>query len=421
MGTASGAARTLIGRSLGFALVPLLTALAPLVTLPVLTRAVGADGWASIAVALSIGTACAVIAEWGYSLTGPTRVAALDAAQRAEYYTTSVGLRLCLSFFIAPVAAGATFMVVHDLKGLAAACAAAVASGSLSANWYFIGRGDARSLILWDCVPRIAVAVVAAGVIAAGSSLAVYPLSILLGNLGALWLSTRVVLRTQCGGGVMSPNLSEVRRACDRQRSAALTRITSSIYVSLSVTLVALVAAPAVVANFAALDRLEKYALMGLAPVTQAVQGWVASAEDFRYRARTGLVVSTLCGAVGAVILFVSLPYAIRLLFGPDFEVTLIPRLLMSLAVLIVCCNRGLAVCYLVPAGATAVLLRATIWGAVIGCVSILVLAMRYGVAGAAAAVCLTECAVLVVQAIGSRSWSARHRTRQTPRKPSLR
>ena len=73
--------RSLMLRLAGFTGAPILSALAPFIILPVISRIVGPEGWANFSAGQSIGILGMVGVLFGWGVVGPVRVARATSLQ----------------------------------------------------------------------------------------------------------------------------------------------------------------------------------------------------------------------------------------------------------------------------------------------------------------------------------------------------
>lgn len=149
---------------------PVVVALAPFAVVPAVTTRFGADGWAVCAVALSVGAAVAVVAELGWVVVGPQRVSR-DPRRHAEIHHDALASRLVALVVLAPVAVVAVTLLVDEHRGAAVLLTLGVAAGALSPTWLFVGLGRPGLTLLCEALPRVVLALAAAGVIALGGPL----------------------------------------------------------------------------------------------------------------------------------------------------------------------------------------------------------------------------------------------------------
>jgi hypothetical protein len=400
--------RALAGRFAVFVAVPALTSLVPLLALPGVTSVAGASGWAAVAVGQSVGAAGAVVTELGWGLTGTVRVGRQSEAAARRLLAWSLATKSVAVLAVMPVAAAAAALLAPAHRPEAAAIAGVGALSSVNAVWFYIGRGDPGRLLLLDALPRTLCGVGSAVLLLHGAPLWIFVLGVGVPALTAPVLAVRAVglRRTDCVG-MTSRRLLQV---IAMQRTALAGRAVSSVYIALPVTLVAAVAPTAVVASFAAADRLQRMILTGLQALPNTVQHWVGSSPDLTTRltrARRACVVTVLLGAGVGAGLVVLAPTVSRWLFSDTASVTR-PEAVFCAGIITVVSGSRITggVILVVLRRVRSITVSASV-GACVGVVAVPVGAATHGVAGALAGTLLAELAVLGVQLDAARRGSA--------------
>lgn len=369
-----------------FALVPAGAAAAPLLVIPAVVGRWGAEGWASLAVALSIGLTAATIAELGWTVVGPQLVsrerdrAGLHAEAALASRLVAVGALAVPGAVIAGLLAPA-----HSVA--AASVALGVSAGALSPAWFFVGLGRPGVVVLVETLPKAVAGLAAAAMITAGAPLSVYGLALIASVAVTVVLSGSV-------GHVRWPRRAAFRGVLGtvrRQRSVSIGRAVVAVYRALPATLLAVVA-PAAVPAFAACDRPMRLGLQFLGAVPQRLQSWVGVPEPALAwrRTRRSIALNTLSGIVSGAVFVVAMPLVAPVLFGDAVPVPQPVVLAGGLLVVTICTCRGLglALVTLDRAGATATV---AVLSAVIAVPAVVVGAVWWGAAGAMLALTLAE------------------------------
>jgi hypothetical protein len=400
-----------------FVAVPALTSLVPLLALPGVTSVAGATGWAAVAIGQSVGAGGAVVTELGWGLTGTVRVGRQSESAARRLLAWSLATKGVAVLAVVPVAAVAAALLAPAHQPEAAAVAGLGALGSVNAVWFYIGRGDPRRLLLLDALPRTVCGVVSAVLLLHGASLWVFVLGVGVPAVIAPVLAVLAVgvRRTDCTGMTWR----RLFRVITMQRTALAGRAVSSVYIALPVTLVAAVAPTAVVASFAAADRLQRMILTGLQALPNTVQHWVGSSPDLRTRlarGRKAAVATVLVGAVVGAGLVVLAPALSGWLFSDSLSVTRSEAVFCAGVITVVSASRITGGVILVVLHRVPSILASASVGACVGVVAIPVGAATHGVEGALAGTLLAELTVLCVQIDAARrGWaSASTRGRST-------
>ena len=384
-----------VGRLALHLLVPALGAAAPLAVIPAITSTHGASGWAAVAVGLSVGIATAVVAELGWSIVGPQRVARATRPP-GELFATASASKLVATAVLLPVAAAVTLAVVDEHRPAAALVSVGVALGALSPAWYFIGLGRPLLVLVAETSPRVLVSLVSAVAIAAGAPLEVYGAGMVLAAVVTFGVAPRL-------GGARLPGADDFRAVPAVVRSQlvlVLGRGVATTYKSLPVALLGAVS-PGSVAGFAAVDRPLRMGLQVVSAIPDRLQTWVGvpSAELAHRRSLVSLGLNAGLGLVVGVGFALSMPAVAVVLFTGAVPVS--PDLAVAGGVLIavICTSRGAGLA-LVSAGRHAQTTTASIASAVVGVPGVLVLGAHHGALGAVSALVSAEAVGLVVQLV---------------------
>jgi O-antigen/teichoic acid export membrane protein len=385
-------------------LIPAVSAAAPLAVIPAVTSRYGANAWASVAIALSVGNAAAVLAELGWGVVGPQRVARERRRQRS-IFMEALASKLIGLIILAPTAAGITYFIASGDALAAAALAFATVLGALSPAWYFIGLGRPMTVLAVDTLPRVAFAVSAAVIISSGGPLVAYGLCMLAAAVVG-YLLTALLAKTP-----ILPTLRRFRQApktIRRQLVIVVGRGISTLYTALPTAFLGVVS-PFSVATFSAVDRPMRMGLTIIAAVPNRLQSWIGTPDLTltRKRSQQSLKINGLLGAVAGGVFAIITPTVAEWLFTGTISVSYLTSSIGGLLVFVICTSRGFGLA-LVAAGRANQITSAIIAAAVVGTVALLVLGYIWGTNGALVALVIAECVGLAVQGvILRRAWQS--------------
>lgn len=388
------------GRSvLLLTMVSALSALSPLIALPFVARAAGPHGFVDIATGQAIGTLAATAIFFGWHIRGPVDAARTTAPERLLW--TSLVSRALVATVVLPLAALVALAASMGSPALAAVSAVAFAVQGFGVAWYATGVGRPWIAAAFDTLPRIAANILGGiGALLIGEPL-VYPATILVIYVLAVasftaWTWARTPTFTRGG---WQRGLASLRG--DWRPAATGTLLT--FYETSPMMSLGLASSPAA-PLFAPFDRLLKYGYIGVYMITGSFQGWVSSAEGDRGLARMRR--ATLLHVGLAVVLgagfAIAAPWAVPLVFGPDFTLAPSTALPGGIALGAMTITAALGLCVLMPSRAHAAYLRAVATGAVLIVPAVLLGAWAQGVTGAATAVAAVQVVVLAISAIAA-------------------
>ena len=375
---------------------PSVLALLPsLLLLPILARQCTTAQWAAIAVGQSVGTVAAIAVNLGWSLNGPARVSALDKDCRVRIYGDSLASRLIAFAVVGPISAVVSLSLIpSEDQLLGSAMCVAVAVSGLSPAWFNIGVGAARDMIRYDVVPAALATSLSAVGLLVGMPVGYFPVLAGLGTLlGVVLFSARLASGWPLGR--FRVDLGVLKS----QVVAAVTEVSGAGYSAANVALVGSQAQVPALAVYASGMKLYLFALMAVGILSQALQGWVS--EDLHRvgdRMRTALLTHLSLGLAGAVTFVVIGPAFTRVFFSESLAIGRDLAAAFGAAYLAVSLNTTMGRHILVPNGRERTVLHSTLFGAVLGIPTTLVLAAFYGAVGGAVALAMSEIAVCLWQ-----------------------
>lgn len=376
--------------------IPGVSAVTPLLVYPAVTTRFGADGLAAVGIAQSIGIAFMTVSELGWSVLGPQRIGRATPEQRRGLYDSALATRLAASAILAPIAAVVAYFLATDHQPAAALLAAGFTLNALSPSWYLVGENKPLTILLVESLPRLALYVVAAALILAGSDLMLYgiavggaallsPILFALFRRRAPWPS-RLAFRS---------GVSVIRT----QLPVTGGRAISVLYTSFPIALVGIVS-PASVAVFTAAERLMRMGLGIVGAVPSRLQSWIGAVEgaDLIKRSRMSLLFNTILGLVCGIIFVIAAPIAAQFIFSNSVEITLPIAIGGGCVIAAVCTSRGFGLS-LVAEGAPNGIALANVGAAVTGVSVILVAARSLGAVGGFIGELASELVGIAIQA----------------------
>jgi O-antigen/teichoic acid export membrane protein len=378
-------------------LIPGISAVTPLLVYPALTSRYGAAGFAAVAIAQSLGYAGSVIAELGWGVLGPQRVARADGANRESLYQSAIATKSIAIAIIAPLAAIAAFVIAIDFKPAAALLAFATVTMASSPSWYLVGANRPLTILWTEALPRMLLLSSAAFAIVLGAPLEVYGIITLLAVMVTLVLASRATRHRLIPGRAAFSRGGAVIRA---QLPLTFGRTISVIYTSLPVAIVGIVNPPSV-ALFGAIERLMRMALSILGGVPSRLQSWigVAHGQERVTRSRRSLLVNLALGVVCGMGFALVAPWVASIVFVGEIPIPFEIAALSGCVLASICVSRGFGLS-LVAEGKANWIAAANVAAAIVGLATIFALAGALGAAGAILSELLAELAGLIVQAI---------------------
>jgi len=318
----------LLRRSAYFSISVVASTVVGIVSIPLLIQTVGADQWARLFVLQMIGQFASIIVAFGWGATGPSTVSALPKDRRRQFLLDSLVARVPLLIIVLPLATGiGTALGADPFAALVATFAYSVPG--IGAAWYFIGTNRPLALLLFDAVPAILGQVAALVAVVFAPTLLSYLCAVAIATSVGVGGGLAFALTRDDGARLRRTRWTELAVTMRTQLAGLATVLFGNLSTMLPVILVDVFMKP-VLPVFAAVDKLYRYGILVLAPILQAIQGWVPEAgpEQTRIRARGSLLVGLGVGALGGgCFALLATPVSIPLTVGEaviPFEVALI-------------------------------------------------------------------------------------------------
>lgn len=393
--------RQLVRRLTGFALVPVLTLLSPLIALPVFARVATQTDWVSLTIGQSVGALGAIATLGGWMLAGPPLVAGLGASSRSTVYVDSFRHRCALFGVVGPIAAVSSALLAPDGTAVLSALAAlATSSAGLAPSWYGAGIGLPAVAVLFDVGPRLVASVSASALllIFGRSWLWSYPSLLLLAAL----IGASAYFRARRSESTLSGAPTRTVRHWQSTMKVPLAASTvAGLYTTLAVAVFASTAPVGQAAIFSSGYRMYQIALQAVAVATQATLSWSPLGEGAN---RRRLIVIGSCygtvGIAGSIVFGVVGPFASVVLFGPNLRVPAEVCALLAAAFLVVSAGTFVSAHFLMPRGQASAVLASTVGGTVVGLPLLYVAGTTSSLFVAGTAILMAETTVLVAAVI---------------------
>jgi PST family polysaccharide transporter len=327
----------------------------PLITLPYLTRVLGAGAWGILAFADAYANYLSVVVEYGFGLSATREIAQIrdDRVARSRQFAGVLGAQIILGT-IASVFTWLLFAVVPSLgayRPLLPYALLLAVSRSLVPLWYFQGLERMRMVALLN---------IAANALAAGAILIIVripadnwmPLALRAGAsvlsmgaaLGLVYRETPAAMPTW--------NRSWV--SLRQGGSLFLFKSAVSLYTTANVLLLGVIATPAAVAWFAGAERITQAAVGCITPITQTFYPRIAHLMTYSktQAARAGRfsVYLTLgAGLTAGVALLSAAPWLVRVILGRGFENSIPILRLFSLLPAMIAGSNVLGIQWMLP------------------------------------------------------------------------
>jgi len=306
----------------GFGTIQLLGLIAPFIMLPVAARVEGIAGWATIALAQTLGIYGGIISALGWNSTGPILVAQADPITRSAVVAQSLMSRSLLLIPVALVISVlASFLLASEFLWLGVAVAVGQLLNSVSMRWYYVGTGNPGQLLLTDTLPRLAISALGAGLMLATSSIWYFPLALSLMSLLPMILA---VSRTTSWKDVREAGrFRALRNVYGSQSGLMVSELIAGSYTSGSLTLAGFVLSVPDLARVGSADKLYRLAQNVVVVAGATLVPWIhRGGHASPRRMVASMWVHVIIGLTGGACLALIGPGLTAVLFGTAAEAT---------------------------------------------------------------------------------------------------
>jgi len=357
----------LFRRVLGFAMLPVISALSALVLLPMVTRYQGAAGWSSLALGQSLGAVISVIGGLAWPFIGGDRIARdSDKSNHSYIFMLAVCTRGLVT--LAGLIIGTVFLIFLSPGPLVATWLfmAGVAGNALTAAWFYAGTGSPSRLIVNEGIPRLLGYLASVPLLAITHDIFYYALMTFLAQLLTLALNYCSAI-----GLTRPPRVSmrEVSEELRGQAGGTLARVFIAIGRSGGPPIVAAIN-PDTLAIYSAMDSIYKAGYNATNFVPLGFVQWIGQAEDRRTkhrRIRIGVGLIAIVCVVGGVIWQIVGNLIVEFLYAGQLDANPTRILLIGLAVFVLLFNFAIEMMVLVPLGLSDFMFKCQLAASAIG------------------------------------------------------
>lgn len=387
---------SILGRFAGFGVLPILSAISPLLVLPAVAVAVEPAGWASALMGEALGTLAAIPIAWGWTSIGPAKVAGSAPEIRGRLYRESLIVRGLSLLVVAPILVTASAVLAADgYRLLTALMALQGALIAMSFTWFAVGKGDPKAIVLFDAVPRVLAVALAALTIALTGFSVLYPIAGIAVTLIGTTIYSWLTLRQEPAPWPSKGELWSVFRSTS---AVAANDAALGAYSAVPVPLVNLTSPALSAASFASADKLIKLGQYIPLTIANAMQAWAAEGgpQQIVLRTKRALLTHGLVAVSGWIAVATLGPWVSSVLFD---DAAAAPEVLWVLGASFACFTVRTAVTrhILFPLGMTKEVVRAGFLGALVGIPAMIAGQLVAGPLGAAVGFTATEVVMLAV------------------------
>lgn len=384
----------------GFGSSTVVNGLVGLVTIPFIVALAGPLVWGGIAVAQSIAGMAVVLVAFGWGVMGPARIASSPSQERGQQYADSLVLRLLLLLLVLPVA---VYVIAVWAPGntVADICAgAAMIIAGMGGSWFYVGEGRAWRLFLVDTIPRCSGTLLGTLILGITGDVVYFAVAQLAASLLSASVAAADILRRHDNYRLRhSMAVKRQIQSFKEQLPGVLTAAASSLYMNAPLAVLA-GWAPASVPVYAMADKITRFAVMAMSPMTQIAQSSVPSPD--REKQTRNILLATKVSVVGAVTsglaLATAMPFGSHVLSAGKIEVTVIVSSAFGLTLAAIVFSQISGLVSLMALGRAKTVAASVSVGLCIAVPLVFVFASLWGAAGAAWGLGASELAVALFQ-----------------------
>ena len=374
----------------------------PLLVIPYLMRVLGAAGWGLVAFTQAFGAYVGVVVEFGFFLSANREVARHreDREKLGEILAGVLGARGFLSLIcVGPaLAAGIWVPIFRDHPDLYRAGLFWGLVQGFSMSWFFQGLERMRLVMALETPAQF---------------LGILAIFLFVHRPKEAWL---VLVIQGAAYGLPAaielalayreipfrlPTLRSIREGLHMGTSMFLYRGSLELYARGNALILGLFVPPQLVGFYAAAEKIARASYRLLGPVTQALYPRMSyllhSARDKAHRlARMGVVVIGIGGMALTLFVYLSAPWLIRIIAGPEFTPAVPLLRILSLMPVLIAIGQAYGTQWMLPLGLDRSFNFVMILAGAIDLVLALILAPRYADVGMAWVAVITEALIAV-------------------------
>jgi PST family polysaccharide transporter len=380
--------------------------LLPLITIPYLTRVLGASGWGLLALTQGYAAYLGFPIDYGFNFSATREVARTkaDRTRASSIFAGVLGAKCALAFACVLISYGVVRWVPvfrgHRLLFWMGVTATVVTS--FTPIWYFIGLERLKLVATLDIIGR-GLGIVGIFLFVRGSGDAWRVLAI-----QAVAGSTVMITAMGLAYGELIPRFPswrEVWQALRDGRSMFIMRAAQGLYTSGNAFILGLFAPPEIVGYYAGAEKLVRAALQLFQPPYQALfpkmSGLVNRIPGKSARlARIGVILFGGSGLVGGGLIFICAPWLVRITLGAGYGAAVPITRLLAVLLPLIGVNIAMGGLWMIPHRMDTTIERITLGAGAINVGLAAALAGLYQGIGVAVAVVIAESFVAAAMVI---------------------
>ncbi len=381
----------------------------PLLTLPYLARVIGAEGFGKIAFASAIIIWVQTICDWGFDYTATRDVAKNrnDKVIVSAIFSQVLWSRCALMLFAFTILAIATVIVppLRETTDIILVTFLLVPGHILFPEWFFQALERMKYITLLNLLSKLIFTGAIFIFIKEKEDYLLQPLFISLGYIVSGIIALYFILG-RWGYSLQRPKFSIIKQAISRSSDVFISNIAPNLYNSFTTILLGLVGGDVANGKFDAGNRLVALVQRFIAILSRVFFPFLSRRiEKFPLLEHINWTI----GILASLTLFLLSPWAINLLFTPEFEDSVVVMRILSISILFIVLTNTYGTNYLLITGHEHELRNITLTCSIVGFFLSFPLIYFHGLYGAAFTICCTR-GILAFSSL----WLAKRFTKST-------
>lgn len=265
-----------------------LNAIVPMMTIPYITRVLGAGKYGVFSIAVNVINYLQVIVEYGFSLSG-TRKIAMEKEDDSKLYSTVIQSRLFL--FSICILISVVYIFINRSKAEVCQCLTvlllAICGYCLESNWFFQGKQDMKWITIINIAARTVSTILIFLLVKEASDILIYCVlfsisPLISGILGVIISVTKYKLRLQ------RVKFAEIWNELKDGWYVFTTQFSTKVFGVVGITFLGIFAVEQEVGIYSAINKIPNTLIMAWTPVSQVI--YPIASKKYSESWRTGVL-----------------------------------------------------------------------------------------------------------------------------------
>lgn len=320
----------------------------PLITLPYLSRVIGASGFGKIAFAAAIISWIQTIADWGFNFTATRDVAQnRDNKQKvSEIFTDVLWARIILmllSFIVLSI----LLLIIPSFKEqyqIILLTFLMIPGHILFPDWFFQAIEKMRYIVIFNLLIKLIFTVLVFVFIRSEEDYLYQPLFTSLGYVFCGLVSLYIILK-KFGYQIFKPNFRSVYNTIKRSSAVFINNIAPNLYNSFSVILLSSLSGSTANGIFDGGNKIISIVYQFILVLSRTFFPFLSRRKD---KHNLYAKINLLLGLVCSLVLFIAAPLVIRILLSPEFYDSIVVLRILAVSMIFMTLSNTYGTNYLI-------------------------------------------------------------------------